>query len=78
MNSKVLLVFDILFAFFGVFWAGLVFFRSLSLGFDFFEWVLVFLIMATLCYSLIRKAIELILKKFEYNYKNIAKNRWKD
>ena len=84
MSEKFLLVFDSVFAFFGAFWAGVCFFRALSLGLDFVEWLLLFGIMALLLYPLIRKAVEVFFKNFEVEWtgfrkdwkKDIEKKRW--
>ena len=84
MKKNSLFFLDSIFVFYGAFWAGLVFFRALSLEFNFIEWFLVFSVMAVLFYPLIRKAVETLLeidwKKFkpgfEKDYRNRAKNRW--
>ncbi len=78
MGNKILLVLDSVFAFFGAFWAGVVFFRALSLNFVFVEWVLLFGVMLVFLYPLIRKAVEVFTELGWEGIKESFEDYWKE
>ena len=77
MGKELLLALDSVFAFFGIFWAGLVFFRALSLNFNVFEWLLLFGIMLAFLYPLIRKTVEFLFEDGWKGFLQIFEGDWK-
>ena len=84
MQNRLLFGLDCFFGFFGGFWAGLLFLAALPSNYNFWQWLLVFSVIAIFLFPLIRKTVEILSEMnwedfkytFKQNYKNRAKKRW--
>ncbi len=84
MKNMLLFGLDVIFSFYGAFWAGLLFFTALPQISGFWRWLWVFSVIAILLFPLIRKIVEVLSKMsledfkyaFKQNYKTRAKKRW--
>lgn len=76
MTNKILFGLDAFFAFYGAFWAGLLFIAALPENYGFWQWITVFSVMVLFLYPLIRKAVEVFFEKFEIEWKGFESD-WK-